>query len=149
MARNLIHMMIASNSDWVIPAGLDMERRFAVFETTDEIRPKEFFKALNIQMEDGGYEALMWDLVHRDIKNFWPQDFPNTDALTQQKIEGMDHVEHWLFDLLDTGNWGGLPIIETKDPIGLPEEFILANDFHSSFIQYLRIVGAVAPSKHR
>jgi hypothetical protein len=137
MARNLIHMMIASNSDWVIPAGLDMERRFAVFETSDEIRPKEFFKALHIQLEDGGYEALMWDLVHRDIKNFWPQEFPNTDALTQQKIEGMDHVEHWLFELLDTGNWGGLPVIESKDPIGLPEQFILATDFHSSFIQYL------------
>ncbi len=33
-ARNVIHLLIASNGDWVVPAGLD-ERRFCVIDVSD------------------------------------------------------------------------------------------------------------------
>nr|WVL52638.1 DUF5906 domain-containing protein [Xanthomonas nasturtii] len=55
MGKNLIHIVMASNSDWVVPAGLDGERRFAVFEVNDSRKDDHaFFDALNRQLNDGG-----------------------------------------------------------------------------------------------
>lgn len=49
--KNLIHIVMASNSDWVVPAGLGDERRFAVFEVNGSRRgDKAFFDALNAQL---------------------------------------------------------------------------------------------------
>lgn len=48
MGKNLIHIIMASNSDWVVPAGLDGERRFAVFEVNEKRKDDlTFFRDLN------------------------------------------------------------------------------------------------------
>ncbi len=130
--RNCIHIMMSSNRDYVVPAGMDGERRFGVFEVSEEVRPAEFWDRLNAQLEDGGYQTLLFDLLHRDIQSFRPQNIPQTQALSQQKIEAMDYVEQWLFALLDSENWNGLPVIEDGDV-----QYILAHDFQNNFLQYL------------
>lgn len=135
MGRNCIHILMASNLDWVIPAGLDAERRFAVFETTDEIRPYAFWAELNRQLDNGGYETLLYDLLHRDISKFHVHAVPNTEALTQQKIESMDLAEQWIFSLLDSGNWNGLPVVEELNNGYIT---LLSNDLITDFERSLR-----------
>ncbi len=86
--KNHISIIMASNNDWVVLAALD-ERRFAVFdvaETRKQDRP--FFERLIHQLEHGGYEALLCDLLHFDLGSCGvdPCVIPKTAALLDQKL---------------------------------------------------------------
>ena len=51
--------MMASNNDWIVPAGVEA-RRFVVFDVADDRRQdKAFFTALNDQMAKGGLLLLL------------------------------------------------------------------------------------------
>ena len=83
--RNCIHLVMASNSDWVVPAGADA-RRFFVLDVADtQMQNTEYFAAIKWQMENGGHAALLWELLHRDISTFEVRSVPQTAALAQQK----------------------------------------------------------------
>ncbi|HEL4163755.1 TPA: bifunctional DNA primase/polymerase [Stenotrophomonas maltophilia] len=102
MGKNLIHIVMASNSDWVVPAGLDGERRFAVFEVNDSRKDDyAFFRALNRQLDNGGRAAFLHDMLARDIRGWHPRnDIPQNGALAEQKLRGMDAEFSWWYSLL-------------------------------------------------
>ncbi len=104
--KNMIHVGLASNSDWVVPAGLDGERRFAVFEVNEKRKgDKRFFDALNKQIyRDGGLAGMLHELLLRDIGDWAPRDgVPATKALMDQKVMTMDDVEKWWYGKLVDG----------------------------------------------
>jgi hypothetical protein len=104
--KNMIHIIMAANGDWVVPAGLDGERRFAVFQVNNSKRgDKAFFRRLNHQLYgDGGIEAMLFDLLARDIDGWAPRDdVPATTALVDQKVMTMDDVERWWYNKLLDG----------------------------------------------
>ncbi|WP_311260609.1 bifunctional DNA primase/polymerase [Xanthomonas sp. WCS2017Cala2-12] len=105
MGKNLVHIVMASNNDWVVPAGLGDERRFAVFEVNDARRgDKPFFDALNRQLREGGLAAMLHDLLLRDIGDWAPRDdVPSSAALADQKIRGLDLEHEWWLSLLQSG----------------------------------------------
>lgn len=106
MGKNLIHIVMAANGDWVVPAGLDGERRFGVFEVNNSRRgDKAFFTKLNRQMYgQGGLSAMLHELLTRDIDGWAPRDtVPATQALMKQKIMSMDDVERWWYGRLVDG----------------------------------------------
>lgn len=123
--KNMIHIIMAANGDWVVPAGLDGERRFAVFAVNNKRRgDKDFFRRLNIQMyAKGGIEAMLHDLLTRDIDGWAPRDdVPATSALVDQKVMSMDDVERWWYNkLLDgimpnaRGDWHEGHIVVIKE----------------------------------
>ncbi len=106
MGKNLIHIIMAANGDWVVPAGLDGERRFGVFEVNN-LRKGDtaFFDAINDQMyRDGGLAAMLHDLLVRDLGKWAPRNnVPATKALMKQKILSMDDVERWWYGKLIDG----------------------------------------------
>jgi hypothetical protein len=105
---NRLHVVIASNEDWVIPASPD-ERRFAVFEADAAARaalPSEFFAELNRQMREGGAAAMLHDLQRLDLGDWHPRsDVPATIALTEQKVQGFrsDPLAFWWHRALEDG----------------------------------------------
>lgn len=106
MGKNLIHIIMAANGDWVVPAGMDGERRFAVFEVnTKRTGDRKFFMKLNNQMyKEGGLEALLFDLLTRPLGDWAPRnDVPATQALVKQKIMSMDDVQRWWYSKLMDG----------------------------------------------
>lgn len=125
MGKNHVHIIMAANGDWVVPAGLDGERRFAVFQVNSSRRgDKAFFKALNHQMyHAGGIEAMLFDLLARDIEGWAPRDeVPATSALVDQKVMTMDDVERWWYNkLLDgilpnaRGDWHEGSVVVIKE----------------------------------
>lgn len=125
MGKNHVHIIMAANGDWVVPAGLDGERRFAVFAVNSKRRgDKAFFKALNDQLyEEGGIEGMLFDLLSRDIKGWAPRDeVPATKALVDQKVLTMDDVERWWYNkLLDgmlpnaRGDWHETGVVVVKE----------------------------------
>lgn len=99
---NMLHVMMASNEDWVVPASLNDERRFAVFEVSTKFQgDHDFFQRLNDQLNRGGLQALLWDLKTRDISGFHPRrGVPKTGALAKQKIASMDYLDQWWYNCL-------------------------------------------------
>ena len=126
--KNHVHIIMASNNDWVVPAGLDGERRFAVFSVNSKRRgDKEFFTALNRQLDNGGLAGLLHDMLQRDLGDRHPRDnVPQTKALAEQKAMSLGPEESWWDGLLDTGRlpsflmdepWEDRPVEADRDEL--------------------------------
>ena len=100
---NMLHAILASNSDWVIPASAD-ERRYAVFDVPDTKHGNlSYFAAIEKQMENGGLAAMIYDLRARDIAQFEVRNVPATEALTIQKTLSLSSLEKWWLAVLSRG----------------------------------------------
>lgn len=103
---NYLHLMMATNSEWAIPAG-EFERRYFVLDVGDaHMQDTRYFAAIDHQMEAGGLAAMLYDLQRRDISKFEVRHVPQTKALMQQKLYTM-HARGgtlaWLQDVLTVG----------------------------------------------
>lgn len=115
--RNMVHVMMASNEDWVIPASLEDERRFAVGDVTDAFRGKDgFWKEVYGELyspiskadpRPSGLSRFLWDMKTRDLGDFHPRrSIPMTTALARQKLESLDYLDTWWFESLVSGSLG-------------------------------------------
>lgn len=102
--KNRIHMLIASNNDWAVPAGLE-ERRFCVLDVSERrMQDHTYFAAINEQLASGGLEAMLFELQNYDLSGFEVRNVPDTKALREQKMLSMDPETKWWFQKL----WSGL-----------------------------------------
>lgn len=105
VASNRLHIMMASNNDWVVPAGAN-ERRYFVLQVGDgQMQNHAYFEAIDEQMlRGGGLQAMMHELLQLDLTGFDVRDYPKTAALDEQKLQslGPDHL--WWLDLLGKGD---------------------------------------------
>lgn len=103
-APNRLHVILAGNEPWIVPAGED-ERRFAVFEmSSGRQQDHDYFAALRQEMEAGGIAAMLFDLLAMDLGGWHPrQGIPKTSALEQQKQDTLLPPESDLFDMLMVG----------------------------------------------
>src|SRR6516165_5817202 len=104
---NRLHIMMAANAEWVVPATHD-ERRFAVFDTADkyakgkapeEVR-KAYFDAMHNEINNGGLEAMLYDLLHWDLGNWHPRQVYETEGLRRQKEQSLSPIRQWFYELL-------------------------------------------------
>ncbi len=92
---NMLHIILGSNHDWVIPASVG-ERRFAVFDVADHrCGDIPYFATIDRQMNKGGLAAMLHDLLARDISGFEVRDAPQTEALKIQKTLSLSSLEKW------------------------------------------------------
>jgi hypothetical protein len=110
MVKNMSHVLMASNENWVVPAG-EKERRFAVFDVAeDQAQKEEWFGPLYEQLENGGYSAMLYDLLKHDLGDFHPRRIPRTAALLDQQSESLSPLDAWWVESLTTGVlWGADP----------------------------------------
>lgn len=102
-ASNYVHLILASNEEWVIPAGLD-ERRFFVLEISSNGRGRfDYFQSIKNELDKGGFSSLLHMLLTRDISQFEVRDYPRTAALQQQKILSMSAEMQWFYNKLQHG----------------------------------------------
>jgi hypothetical protein len=100
---NFLHLMMASNDEWVVPASLEA-RRFCVLEAGSEMMGNhEYFGAIWKQMEDGGYEAMLHDLLALDLTTFNVRNVPQTAGLETQRKLSLPIPEAWWRDCLERG----------------------------------------------
>lgn len=99
---NKLHIVMASNEAWVIPAGLD-ERRFTVINVgTARQQDHPYFQAIDQQMKvEGGRAAMLHELLERDLSDFEPRRAYQTAALTEQKLHSLGPIDKWLHECLD------------------------------------------------
>jgi len=102
-APNFVHLVLASNEDWVVPAGLD-ERRFFVIEMGDGHKQDHaYFRAIRNDLDAGGLENLLNYLITYDLTPYEVRQVPQTSALQEQKIMSMAPEAQWLFEKLNDG----------------------------------------------
>jgi hypothetical protein len=113
-SKNYIHLIMASNEKWVVPAELD-DRRFFILEVLpDRKGDKEYFDAIAHELENGGYEAMLFDLMKWDISEFDHRAAPKTEGLKTQKKLSLPFFEKWWMETLHRG-------YITKSKYGLSE----------------------------
>ncbi|MEI6760132.1 MAG: DUF5906 domain-containing protein [Betaproteobacteria bacterium] len=117
-AANRLHVMMASNNEWVVPAGA-RERRFCVLQVNDKhLQDHAYFAAIDKQMlKEGGLAAMMHDLVTRDLSDFNVRKFPWTTALDDQIIRSLNPAMQWWMDFLGASykGWEIQPRFELRD----------------------------------
>ncbi len=133
VGKNCISVMIASNADWVVPAGLDGERRYVMTDVgTNRVGDETFWSTVRTQLyQDGGLGGLFRFLQERNIVNWHPRnDVPQTCALAEQKLHGLTDIEEWWLNRLTEGSLPGQQVDwssgETETPMQVLHEHYLA-----------------------
>lgn len=110
-APNHLRVIMTSNNDRVVSAD-GFERRYAVFNVespfqADPDARRAYFGALVQEMESGGYEAMLGELLARDINGWNREAIPETPALRRQKelSIGNHPVKAWLYERLCDGEF--------------------------------------------
>ena len=100
---NCLHIMFASNNDWVVPAG-PHERRWVVQRVSEIHRQEEeWFKPLYAEMKAGGFAAMLYDLLRMDLGDWHPRQIVRTAALADQQEQSLSALDLWWLNVLQTG----------------------------------------------
>jgi hypothetical protein len=103
LCRNHLHIFMATNEKWAVPAGLHA-RRFCVLKVSASRKnDHDYFAAIMAELEAGGYEAMLHELLHYDLTNFNIRDVPFTIELSEQKKHSLDIPMQWWLDVLQRG----------------------------------------------
>ena len=127
---NYTHLIMASNSQWVVPAGAN-ERRFFCLDVGTQFRQNsEHFAEIAKQMENGGREALLDYLLNYDLSKFEVRKVPHTEALREQKHQTMDALDAWWHGKLLDGHQLG------EDPLWRKD--IVCEDVNKDFVAWAK-----------
>lgn len=137
---NYLHLMMASNEEWVVPASMDA-RRFLVLEVNDTAKNNhEYFAAIWKQMEAGGYAAMLHDLLALDLSGFNVRAVPTTEGLQRQRKLSLPTTEAWWLDCLERG-------YVFRSRLGLEAELAAWQDrvttelLHASYVEFAKARG--------
>lgn len=100
---SVLRLFMSSNEKWVVPATEDERRYFVLDVPRTKMGDHAYFAAIRHEMRNGGRAALLHYLLTYDLTGFNIRAVPDTLALGEQKIEGLKNVEHWWFDILESG----------------------------------------------
>ena len=101
---NVMRVIMAANPGWVIPATSSDERRYTVAHVSAAHQQDHaYFKEIQLELNCGGYAALMYELMETDIRDFNHREAYITDALIDQTEESMSSVEKWWLSVLRSG----------------------------------------------
>ena len=124
---NYLRLYASSNNSWVVPAGFE-ERRFAALDVGDgRMQDRVWFAEMLRELEDGGYAALLHDLMNFDLTSVDVSSVPQTGALQDQKLHSLDTVTKFLFEVLHAGE-------VRLGAAEWPEHVVLA-DLHADYVE--------------
>lgn len=115
--KNFKHLILSSNEDW--PVSLDADdRRFFVIQVSEKHKEDHiYFNTLQEELDNQGYEALLYDLLHEDIKNFNPRIFPLSSHAFTIKIRSTDSCHRYIYEALDNGGFAIGNPFEQSSPL--------------------------------
>jgi len=101
--KNHTNLVMASNNEWIIPADEDA-RRFNVFEVSEAKKGDfEYFKDLAREIETGGREAMLYDLLHMDISGVNLDHIERNGSLFKQQLRSMNSISEYWYHKLQSG----------------------------------------------
>lgn len=105
IVRNFKHVIFSSNEQW--PVHMDPDcRRFLVISVGEGRKENhDYFKAMIKQLNNGGYEALLYDLMHEDLRDFNPRIMPKTTGSFNVKMLSADSAHRYIYQALREGGF--------------------------------------------
>ena len=100
---NFTHLILSSNEDWPVHLDRDDRRFFVLKVSSQRKEDKAYFKAIHDELEQGGFEALLYQLLHEDISNFNHRELPQTDEALGIKLMSAPSSEKYVFEALKVG----------------------------------------------
>ena len=91
----------------------EVPNRLHVMVSDVHLQDQAWFGPLYKQLRDGGYEAMLYDLLQMDLGDWHPRRIVRTAALAEQQEESLDPFDEWWLELLQTGV---LPGAHPSDP---------------------------------
>jgi hypothetical protein len=113
---NCVHLLIASNEEWVLHAGKHA-RRYLVLDVSDKhMQDTTYFNAITHQQNHGGREAFLDHLLSRDVRpeSFNPYNVPKTEALLDQIDRSRPPHEQWWKEQLTEATEGTWQEVQSK-----------------------------------
>jgi len=105
VVRNFKHVILSSNEDWIVHLDAD-DRRFFVLHVSDQHKEDHaYFAAIQHELNNGGYEALLYDLLHEDLTGFNPRHMPSSSHAFSMKMRSAESSERYLYEVLRTGGF--------------------------------------------
>ena len=117
--RSVHRFIAATNSDHFKNTERDDRRDFTLRVSEARKGDLEYWTVLNDEIENGGVEAMVFDLLQIDLSGFNIRSKPNTKELVEQKIHSLDPIQRWWHDGLYNGtfangdNWPGFISTQT------------------------------------
>ncbi|MGC1879257.1 MAG: primase-helicase family protein [Rhabdochlamydiaceae bacterium] len=102
---NFKHLIVSSNEDWAVHLDPDDRRFFVLDISADRKEDFDYFGKIREQLENGGYEALMHDLLHEDLTGFDPKVMPENYAGFDMKLESASSIDRFIHTSLKEGCW--------------------------------------------
>lgn len=148
--KNRLRLGTAGNSQWIVPVSPRGRRNFVLDvsdQYADESDPAHavYWSPLQEQFgdyaPDDGRAAMLYDLLHMDLKGFNILAVPKSAAKTEQKLLTQTGTEAWLFEVLQDGAinalikapYGGREIFESWDEKGMT---ISRDDAYQAYLQF-------------
>jgi phage/plasmid-associated DNA primase len=101
--KNHLSLVISSNASWVVPASMDERRYFCLDVGNGNKQDNAFFSEMIKQLENGGYQGLLYDLLEMDISEVDLWKPPKTESLIEQIINSMTTSQAFIFNMLVEG----------------------------------------------
>jgi len=92
-----------SNERRAVPVSDDERRYFVLLVDESRMGDRAYFKRIIDEIESGGREAMLHELVHRDISTFEVRDVPWTDALGQEVLENLPEDAKAILEIVRSG----------------------------------------------
>ena len=107
--ENRLRIIVASNNDWAIPAGIGDRRWFVlnVADTHSGTAHQNYWDAVYNQIDCGGAAAMLHDLLSMDVSAFNVRAVPHTAAKALQQVHSLQGTMAWLHDVLQEGSISG------------------------------------------
>ena len=133
MVKSYTRLILSSNNPWVVPSSED-ERRYLVLQVNQkELGNIAYFKAIQEQLENGGYEAMLYELLHRDLSISNLRVPPRTQALSDQ-IYQTDLVLQFLIQCIEEQSLYSL----NNNPQPWNNGVVLATTFQAEFDAFVK-----------
>jgi hypothetical protein len=102
---NRLRIIVASNNDWAVPAGIG-DRRWLILKVDNSYAGTNhaaYFDALGSEIENGGAAAMLHDLLAMELSGFNVRKVPRTAAKAHQQALSLPSIEAWLYQVLQDG----------------------------------------------
>jgi hypothetical protein len=103
--ENRLRIIVASNNEWAVPAGIGDRRWFVLYvaNTHAGTAHSGYWTALYKEIDNGGAAAMLYDLLDMDLSGFDVRAVPHTAAKAHQQVLGLSGTEAWIHQVLQTG----------------------------------------------
>ncbi len=82
------------------------DRRFFVLDIPSHRKEDiTYFNAIHQQLSNGGYEALMYDLLNENLSEFDPKIMPENFAGFAMKMEGASSIDRYIYTSIKESCW--------------------------------------------